>query len=76
MSRGRGDAGGSSGVGTSAGSAEPCDGRLGGAAVAPDVRITLNFHPDRVSRGLPLLEALAQDGAYHSQFVTGTSNGG
>ncbi|MFF7133427.1 MULTISPECIES: DUF3626 domain-containing protein [unclassified Streptomyces] len=47
-----------------------------GPAVAPDVRITLNFHPDRVARGLPLLEALAQDGAYHSQFVTGTSNGG
>lgn len=47
-----------------------------GPAVAPDVRITLNFHPDRLARGLPLLEALAQDGVYHSQFVTGTSNGG
>ncbi|MGK3938414.1 DUF3626 domain-containing protein [Streptomyces caeruleatus] len=47
-----------------------------GPAVAPDVRITLNFHPDRLARGLPLLEALAEDGAYHSQFVTGTSNGG
>lgn len=47
-----------------------------GPAVAPDVPITLNFHPDRLARGLPLLEALAQDGVYHSQFVTGTSNGG
>ncbi|WP_051735545.1 DUF3626 domain-containing protein [Streptomyces sp. NRRL B-3229] len=47
-----------------------------GPAVAPDVRITLNFHPDRLARGLPLLEALARDGVYHSQFVTGTSNGG
>lgn len=47
-----------------------------GPAVAPDVRITLNFHPDRLARGLPLLEALAQDGVYHSQFVTGSSNGG
>lgn len=47
-----------------------------GPAVAPDMRITLNFHPDRLARGLPLLEALAQDGVYHSQFVTGTSNGG
>ncbi|MDH6514677.1 hypothetical protein M2163_008348 [Streptomyces sp. SAI-135] len=47
-----------------------------GPAVDPDLRITLNFHPDRLARGLPLLEALAQDGVYHSQFVTGTSNGG
>ncbi|MFF4014538.1 DUF3626 domain-containing protein [Streptomyces sp. NPDC001843] len=47
-----------------------------GPAVDPDLRITLNFHPDRVSGGLPLLRALARDGAYHSQFVTGTSNGG
>ena len=47
-----------------------------GPAVAPDARVTLNFHPDRLARGLPLLEALAQDGVYHSQFVTGTSNGG
>ncbi|MFG2796488.1 DUF3626 domain-containing protein [Streptomyces pseudovenezuelae] len=47
-----------------------------GPPVAPDVRITLNFHPDRLARGVPLLEALARDGVYHSQFVTGTSNGG
>ncbi|MFF0011156.1 DUF3626 domain-containing protein [Streptomyces sp. NPDC005374] len=47
-----------------------------GPPVAPDVRITLNFHPDRTVRDLTVLEALAQDGAYHSQFVTGTSNGG
>ncbi|WP_030607367.1 DUF3626 domain-containing protein [Streptomyces fulvoviolaceus] len=47
-----------------------------GPAVGPDVRVTLNFHPDRLVRGVPILEALAQDGTYHSQFVTGTSNGG
>ncbi|MFF4488126.1 DUF3626 domain-containing protein [Streptomyces sp. NPDC001544] len=47
-----------------------------GPPVDPDLRITLNFHPDRLSGGLPLLRALARDGAYHSQFVTGTSNGG
>jgi hypothetical protein len=47
-----------------------------GPAVDPDLRITLNFHPDRTSRGRSVLAALAQDGAYHSQFVTGTSNGG
>lgn len=47
-----------------------------GPAVDPGVRITLNFHPDRSARGTPILRALAEDGAYHSQFVTGTSNGG
>ncbi|MEU6478784.1 DUF3626 domain-containing protein [Streptomyces sp. NPDC047017] len=47
-----------------------------GPAVEPDLRVTLNFHPDRLSGGLPILRALARDGAYHSQFVTGTSNGG
>ncbi|MET9913683.1 DUF3626 domain-containing protein [Streptomyces sp. NPDC006476] len=50
--------------------------RSTGPAVGADVRITLNFHPDRLIGGLPILRVLAQDGAYHSQFVTGTSNGG
>ncbi|MFF4112833.1 DUF3626 domain-containing protein [Streptomyces sp. NPDC001714] len=47
-----------------------------GPPVDPGLRITLNFHPDRLSGGLPILEALARDGIYHSQFVTGTGNGG
>jgi hypothetical protein len=48
-----------------------------GPALDPDIRITLNLHPDRLARdGVPLLRALAEDGTYHSQFVTGTSNGG
>ncbi|MGW6905150.1 DUF3626 domain-containing protein [Streptomyces sp. NPDC054940] len=47
-----------------------------GPAVDPEVRITLNFHPDRAARGVPILRALTEDGAYHSQFVTSTSNGG
>ncbi|MGW3354517.1 DUF3626 domain-containing protein [Streptomyces bungoensis] len=51
-------------------------GRACGPPLDPGVRVTLNFHPDRLTGGLPLLEALARDGAYHSQFVTGTSNGG
>lgn len=42
----------------------------------PALRVTLNFHPDRLLRGRPVLEALAADGVYRSQFVTGTSNGG
>jgi len=40
------------------------------------LRVTLNFHPDRLVRGRPILDAMAQDGVYQSQFVTGTSNGG
>ncbi len=47
-----------------------------GPPLDPAVRITLNFHPDRLVRGVPILRALADDGTYHSQFVTGTSNGG
>ncbi|MFC9280768.1 DUF3626 domain-containing protein [Streptomyces collinus] len=50
--------------------------RASGPPLEPGPRITLNFHPDRLSGGLPILAALARDGAYHSQFVTGTSNGG
>ncbi|MEV8454684.1 DUF3626 domain-containing protein [Streptomyces sp. NPDC052095] len=38
--------------------------------------MTLNFHPDRLVRGRPVLDAMAEDGFYRSQFVTGTSNGG
>ncbi|GAA3534201.1 DUF3626 domain-containing protein [Streptomyces osmaniensis] len=47
-----------------------------GPALAPEARVTLNFHPDRLVRGVPILRAMAEDGTYHSQFVTGTSNGG
>lgn len=48
-----------------------------GGPVDRSLRITLNFHPDRVTRdGTPLLEQLRADGVYRSQFVTGTSNGG
>ncbi len=36
----------------------------------------MNFHPDRLSRGLGILETMARDGRYRSQFETGTSNGG
>jgi hypothetical protein len=42
-----------------------------------DFVVTLNFHPDRhLAEERLLLEALAQDNVYYSQFVTGTSNGG
>ncbi|MFD0226308.1 DUF3626 domain-containing protein [Streptomyces hirsutus] len=39
------------------------------------LRVTLNFHPDRLIGGLPILAKLADDGVYVAQFVTGTSNG-
>ncbi|MFC5638378.1 DUF3626 domain-containing protein [Streptomyces bullii] len=50
--------------------------RSAGPPLGSGARVTLNFHPDRLVGGVPILTALAQDGAYHSQFVTGTSNGG
>ncbi|WTV80994.1 DUF3626 domain-containing protein [Streptomyces sp. NBC_00028] len=36
----------------------------------------MNFHPDRLVGGRPVLLRMAEDGVYRSQFVTGTSNGG
>ncbi|MFJ9771890.1 DUF3626 domain-containing protein [Kitasatospora sp. NPDC101157] len=47
-----------------------------GPPVDPTLRVTLNFHPDRSSRGRSILDALAEGGVYLSQFATGTSNGG
>ncbi|WP_078585482.1 MULTISPECIES: DUF3626 domain-containing protein [Streptomyces] len=47
-----------------------------GAPLNAELRITLNFHPDRTVAGRPILERLCGDGLYVSQFVTGTSNGG
>ncbi|WP_246264148.1 DUF3626 domain-containing protein [Acrocarpospora pleiomorpha] len=38
--------------------------------------MTLNFHPDRREGDRLILLRLADDGLYHSQFITGTSNGG
>ncbi len=42
-----------------------------GGPIDPRTRVTLNFHPS-----LPVLRKLVEDGCFHSQFVTGTSNGG
>ncbi|MFJ8751842.1 DUF3626 domain-containing protein [Streptomyces sp. NPDC102441] len=47
-----------------------------GPPLDPSLRVRLNFHPARVSGGRTVLERLAEDGVYVSQFVTGTSNGG
>ena len=47
-----------------------------GGVVDPELRVTLNFHPDRWVRGRLVLDALAAYGVYVSQFVTRISNGG
>lgn len=39
-------------------------------------RVTLQFHPDWPFRDGLVIESMALDGAYRSQFETGTSNGG
>ncbi|HEX5292975.1 MAG TPA: DUF3626 domain-containing protein [Streptosporangiaceae bacterium] len=50
--------------------------RSAGAPLDLRLRVTLNFHPDRAAGAGLTLDQLAADGAYRSQFVTGTSNGG
>jgi hypothetical protein len=47
-----------------------------GGPIDRDLRVTLNFHPDRLAAGVPILEAMRRDGLYRSQFETRTSNGG
>lgn len=47
-----------------------------GTALDRSLRVTLNFHPDRLVAGATVIEWLAHDGVYRSQFETGTSNGG
>lgn len=47
-----------------------------GGALDSDLRVTLNFHPDRRTNGRTVLQHLATDGHYRNQFETGTSNGG
>jgi hypothetical protein len=48
----------------------------GGGRLDGSWRVTLNFHPDRLHRGRPILDVIGRDGIYRSQFETGTSNGG
>jgi hypothetical protein len=46
-----------------------------GEPIDPTLRVTINFHPDRLQRGQTILRALSREGAYRSQFETATSNG-
>ncbi|MGD8151483.1 DUF3626 domain-containing protein [Ornithinimicrobium sp. Y1694] len=41
-----------------------------------NMHVTLQFHPDWVFGDDLVIEAIARDGRYRSQFETGTSNGG
>src|SRR3712207_1114393 len=50
--------------------------RSSGVPLPDDLRVTLNFHPDRLVDGVIVVAALARDGVYRSQFETGVSNGG
>lgn len=50
--------------------------RSQGKPLDPTLRVSLNFHPDRANAGVSILDAIARDGKYRSQFETGTSNGG
>ena len=49
---------------------------LEGPPVREGARVALHLHPDTDLRGEPTLARILDDGAYLSQFVTGTSNGG
>ncbi|MFC4016950.1 DUF3626 domain-containing protein [Micromonospora sp. GCM10011542] len=63
-----------SGALAAAGVEHPPHGLL--AAIARHGRLTVNFHPDRpCADGRTVADALAEDGVYRSQFVTGISNG-
>jgi hypothetical protein len=50
--------------------------RCSGPPLDRTLRVTLNFHPERVTGGRTVLEHLAADGVYRTQFETGTSSGG
>lgn len=50
--------------------------RATGEPLEPSLRVTLNFHPDRLVGEHTVIDRLAQEWVYASQFVTGVSNGG
>lgn len=56
----------------------PADDRrhAAGTLAAAAKATTLQFHPNWPDRSGTVIESMARDGYYWSQFVTGTSNGG
>src|ERR1700727_2903548 len=51
-------------------------GAASGDPADPSWRVTLHFHPDRLVDGVPILERMARNRVYRSQFETGVGNGG
>ena len=49
--------------------------RVDGPPIDPTLRVTVNFHPDRIIGDANLLKVLSNDGVLRSQFETRTSNG-
>jgi hypothetical protein len=47
-----------------------------GMPLPKETLVTINFHPDTLHQGRLVIETLAQEGIYRSQFETGISNGG
>jgi Protein of unknown function (DUF3626) len=47
-----------------------------GSPLPDAIPVTLNFHPDALHQGPLMIDVLAREGIYRSQFETGTSNGG
>jgi hypothetical protein len=48
-----------------------------GPPIDSRLRVTVNFHPDRPTRdGMLVIQALARDEIYRSQFVTGPAVAG
>jgi len=47
-----------------------------GPPVPDDARLTINFHPDTLHQNEWMIEALARERVYRSQFETGNSSGG
>ena len=47
-----------------------------GSPIDQHLRVTVNFHPDRIYNDLHILDSMAETGVYKSQFETRTSNGG
>ncbi|USQ78530.1 DUF3626 domain-containing protein [Ornithinimicrobium faecis] len=55
---------------------EIVEARADGPPLDRALRITIHFHPGRVTNGRTVLEHLVTDRSYRTQFETGTSNGG
>lgn len=47
-----------------------------GSPLSEGVQVTINFHPDALHQDQLMIDTLAQEGVYRSQFETGSSNGG